>query len=102
MAPNFFQKLVKSATPNSDPRERVLSDATPSPRPSIINNIQRKRSQSASVSPIASPTTPTQNTVYNSTESSKRSTKSSEDNRIPSIITTLSNGTRGAFTGKKK
>ncbi|KIM38146.1 hypothetical protein M413DRAFT_30292 [Hebeloma cylindrosporum] len=100
MAPNFFQKLVKSN--NSDVRERNSSDAASSPRPSIISTSQRNRSQSASVNPITSPTTPTQSVVNSSTASSRRSTKSSEESRIPSIITTLSNGTRGTLLGKKQ
>lgn len=98
MAPNFFQKLVKSN--NSDVRERKSSEAA---RPSIISTIQqRNRSQSASVNHITSPTTPTQSTVNRSTAPSRRSTKSSEDSRIPSLITTLSNGTRGTLIGRKK
>jgi len=95
--------MAPSESNNSDVRQRNSSDAAPSPRPSIIGSVQRNRSQSASANPITSPTTPTQTAVNSSsTAPSRRSTKLNEDNRIPSVITMLSNGTRGTLIGRKK
>ncbi|KAF4612364.1 hypothetical protein D9613_004350 [Agrocybe pediades] len=96
MAPNFFQKLVKVASPNtanSNPRERVSSEAYPSSTTvnsrSSSDNVSRSRAFSASA---VSPTTPTQSSTFSSI--SRRTSSSGSDSRIPSIITTLSSGGR--------
>lgn len=107
MAPNFFQKLVKVASPSSSrdaPRERVSSSSDSVAHSSASSREQqRSRSQSASVvgspgSSPSSPTTPTQSSVL--AGSSRRNTLYSGDSRIPSIITTISNGTKNL--GRKK
>ncbi|KAF8195080.1 hypothetical protein BJ912DRAFT_900980 [Pholiota molesta] len=94
MAPNFFQKLVKVANNNREPaRERVSSSSD-----TVVDThgsaFQQQRNRSQSASAVSSPTTPTQSSI------SRQSTSQfSADSRVPSIITTLSNGTKSL--GKK-
>ncbi|KDR85867.1 hypothetical protein GALMADRAFT_218933 [Galerina marginata CBS 339.88] len=111
MAPTFLQKLVKVATPNSSTnhsRERVSTDAYPTPRSSetaSTNSRNRAASASASASngsssALTSPTTPTQG----STSSRRAGVNNSSDSggRIPSIVATLSGRNRSKSVKKEK
>lgn len=95
MAPNFFQKLVKVANTNREPARERVSSSSDTVVDTHASAFQQQRNRSQSASAVSSPTTPTQSSI------SRHSTAQlPADSRVPSIITTLSNGTKSL--GKKK
>ncbi|KAF8172875.1 hypothetical protein BJ912DRAFT_1065505 [Pholiota molesta] len=94
MAPNFFQKLVKVANNNRETARERVSSSSDTVVDTSGSAFQQQRNRSQSASAVSSPTTPTQSSI------SRQSTSQfSADSRVPSIITTLSNGTKSL--GKK-
>ncbi|PPQ79364.1 hypothetical protein CVT25_002634 [Psilocybe cyanescens] len=110
MAPNFFQKFVKSSTSNLDssnsgtPRERVSSDvysSLRSPTESVTSSTSsggKSRARAAttsngSSSSLASPTTPTQASVTLKSFSSSTTSASKSPSRRSSTNNSSSTGT---------